>query len=494
MALVEIIVGFAGLSLITIIILRYFEIIPHLLFWIFAREQEFPFVHPDECNIQAELVEIPSNGSPPRHALFFPSNESRASILMVPNWFYGSDYKRSLQTGSIIQSLGYNVLMPFYHHLDEEERKFKVLTLAPRACENVIQAALEYMITRPEIDKRQIGIYSSGFGTYLASQLIRDQPIRAVILEDGPVSVWNYIAGTLQFSRGIPFRLTKLILALVLWPVLWGTTWQKKEIVVNNLHACPTLVIAVREDQTFPNTEIWKNYNAMYLKCPNQLWWVHGVTSGSTQKIWPDEYIWQVKNFYDRYLRGVPRPDFHSDFKVSRRAAGRYPIRLKITAIPPQMDEIPLQILLVDRSLKITKEIRIFFSGASMTVSIEAFFRPRAISVKQFSFVNRIGKDTANPLRLWILKDAGDALKRSIKLLADLPANRSGLMLEAYLFLKGVLLNELGQRKEALKVYDQLHSGYWKLFLTQDSDGRAISQMEAADLITLTSDVLFDSH
>ncbi|MFW9856584.1 MAG: alpha/beta hydrolase family protein [Candidatus Thorarchaeota archaeon] len=494
MALVEIIVGFTGLSLITIIILRYLEIIPHLLFWIFAQGQEFPFVHPDECNIQVELVEIPSNGSPPRHAIFFPSSESKASILVVPNWFYGSDYTQSLQTGSIIQSLGYNVLMPLYHHLDEEKRKFNELTLAPKTCENIIQVAFEYLTTRPEIDKRQIGIYSSGFGTYLASQVIRNQPIKAVILEDGPVGVWNYIAGKLQFNRRIPFRLTKLILAFVLWPVLWDTTWQKREIVVNNLHACPTLMIAVREDQTFPNTEIWKNYNAMYLKCPNQLWWVHGVTSGSAQKIWPEEYIWQVKNFYDRYLRGVPRPDFHFDFKVSRKVAGRYPIRLKVTAIPPQMDEIPLQILLVDRSLKVTKEIRIFFSGASMTVSIEAFFRPRAISVKQFSFVDRISNDIANSLRFWIPKDAGDALKRSIKLLADLPAARSGPMLEPYLFLKGVLLNELGQRKEALKVYDQLSSGFWKLFLTQDSDGRAISQMEAADLITLTSDVLFESH
>lgn len=464
MALMEMVIGFIGLVLFTIIIFRYLEIIPQFLFRLFAWGKEFLFIHPSEYGILAELVEIPSERPSPRFGILFSSTESESGILMISNWFHPEDYQRNLKTGAFLQSLGFNVLMPFYHHLDAEQHKFEKLTFSPKTCQDVIQAAFEYMITRPEIDKRQIGIYSSGFGTYLASQLIRNQPIKAVVLEDGPVGILNYVAGHLQHSRGIPFRVTRLILALALWPVLWRTTWQKKDNFVRNLHACPTFMIAVREDQTFPNNEIWKNYNAMYMKCPNDLWWVHGIIAGSARDTWPDEYAWQLRSFYDHWLGGVPRPDFHFDFKVKRRKARKYPIEINITTMPPQMDEIPLQILLVDRSLKITKEIRIFFSGASMTVELHASFRPRAISVKQFSRVDRDRAEEANQLRLWSTQGAEEALKTSIKQLVDLPIDYGGLMLEQYWFLKGVLLNEQGQREEAVKAFDKLHSRYWKRF------------------------------
>ncbi|MFX0050564.1 MAG: alpha/beta hydrolase family protein [Candidatus Hermodarchaeota archaeon] len=447
-----------------IIIVRNREIIPQLIFWLFARGKEFDYTNPQDIGITADLVEISTEETIAK-ALFFPAN-SDSGILMVTNWFLREDYYISLKTASFFQSAGYNVLLPLYHELNDSGTKFQKKNLAPKKCQRIIQSAFDFLIVHPAINKRRIGIYSNTLGTVLASRLIKNQPIKAVILENGPVDLWSKLAGYLNLQKDIPFVLSKISLIFFLWPFLWRTDWQSSG-VINNLHACPTFFIASREDQTFPRKYIWRNFSRLHLKSPHKLWFEHALLPASLSDTWNQEYMLQIRNFYDRWLLGEEQPDFHYDFSVKRKTKGKYPVEIRITIMPPQMEDIPLQIILSDKGSRNATELRIWFNGASMTINYESNMKPTSISLLPYG--NVISND--NPERQWVKKGAQEALDSTVEQMAHIPYYDIDKMLDRYFFLKGILLNEQGFQDQALEVFNtSITKEYWKNLVKTDSD------------------------
>ncbi|MHA2243989.1 MAG: alpha/beta hydrolase family protein [Candidatus Hodarchaeales archaeon] len=477
---IELILISTLLAISVILITRYTEAMPRLIFYILAKDitsENYAAMTPADLGLTAEFVEIPMKES--SNAWFFPSEiTSTASILMVPNWFRKEDYESSIKTAGILNKLGYNVLLPIYHM--SLDFKFKKRSVGPKQYQKMVIGAYNYFIKRPEVDRRKIGIWSNSSGTILACDLIKKFPIKAVVLEDGPLTLWNDIALMLHKKRNFPFLLTKVVLILLLYPFLGKTRWQSKG-AVKNLHACPSFLIALRED---PQKNLWEIFSLLHK--PRQLWFEHALNTRAIRDIWLQEYLLQIRSFYDLYLLMSPQPEFHYDFSVKKKKGkGKWAVEIRISTMPPQLEKIPLQIILSDNSS--FSEFRIWYSGASMTITHSLKYKPNNVSVIQFTNVE-VGE---HPRQQWIKRDARKALISTIEEIAQYPPEKLTEIMERYFFLKSIFLSEEERKEEAKEILQTITSKHWKIHARRDSDTRIIIQDDFEEpLITVDESIL----
>jgi hypothetical protein len=313
----ELIISVILLILLGILVARYTELTPYIIFWLISRETrkvDLNYVEPEDLGLVSELVEF-HDDKKPIMAWFFPNEtEERPSVFMIPNWYHNEDHMNNLKTAAILQKAGYNVFLPVFHW-NIEGKIFQKEYISPRACLQIILKSYRYFINRPEIDRRNISIFSSGVGTILASQLIRDYPIKAIVLENGPITLWNELSDYLNQVKKSPFTLTKIMLVFLLFPFIWRTKWQARN-VVKKIGACPSFLIGSRED---PRKKYWQTYAYMYK--PKQFWLEHSLHSqGGVRELWPREYSMQIRSFLDTHFNLIETiPEFHFELKTKRK-------------------------------------------------------------------------------------------------------------------------------------------------------------------------------
>ncbi len=470
--------------ILVILIVRYLELVPRLILWSIARDfssEDHVLISPNDFGLTAELIEIPVDQDP-LTAWFFANDaaSNEAGILMVPNWYYKEDQEYSLKTAGLLQQAGYNVLLPVYHWRvnDNQELTFNRRSICPNNCQKLLRKALEHFCKRSEINRRNIGFWSNGAGTTLACELIKDLPIKAVVLEDGPVSLWNI----LREKRGFPL---KTLLFLLVFPFLWRTRWQEKN-AVKNLRACPSFLIANILDDA--DKKLWQTFSKLHK--PRQLWFEHALHSKAIRDTWFQEYFLQIRFFYDRWLKNTPQSeqlDLHFDFSVKRRKKGFYPVEVQISVIPPQLERIPLQIILSD-NVRYT-ERRIWFGpGASAMITWPLKYKPNKISVLKYLNVEP-GESITRP---WMKRDAEKALYTTIEKMASYPPKKLAELMDRYFIQKSILLNEQLLQEEAQKTLRTgVKSKYWKSFLKRDPETRHILGDDLEEPLMATTDNFF---
>ncbi|MFX1517232.1 MAG: hypothetical protein ACFFC6_13090 [Promethearchaeota archaeon] len=455
------------LLILMILIIRYLELAPRLIIWSIAREvssEDQTLVFPKDIGLTADLLEIPSDQNP-LAAWFFQNEDDDAGILIAPNWYHREDQEFSLKTAGLLHQAGYNVLLPIWHwRVNDYELEFRKRSISPKKCQAMMRNAYEYFSTRSEINKRNIGIWSNGLGTILACQLVKNQPIKAIVLEDGPVSLWNIVAPRLQRRR---FFILRFILNLLLIPILWRTRWQEKN-AIKDLHACPSFMLANIQDN--PHKKLWQTFFRLHK--PRNLWFEHALHSQALQDTWLQEYSLQIRTFYNFWLKKVPQqdyPDFHYDFSVKRKKKGFYPVEVRISVIPPQLERIPLQIMLSDNHR--WAERRIFFGpGASTKITWPLKFRPTNISLIKFLNVQSDESNTQ-----WVKQDAEKALHITIEKMAAYPPEKLSQLMDQYFIQKAVLLKEQSLKEDAQKTLKtKIKTKYWKKYLLRDPEARLI--------------------
>jgi hypothetical protein len=475
----ELIVITLIILILVILTIRYLELVPRLILWFISRDitNKDHLITPNDIGLTAELVEISLNQDT-LIAWFFPSEvfSNEAGVLMVPNWFHREDQEYSLKIAGILHQAGYNVLLPVYHWRlnDNQEYIFNKRSVCPKNCQKLIRKAYEYFCTRPEINKRNIGIWSNGAGTILACQLVKEFPIKAIVLEDGPTSLWDL---------GEKKSFLQKISVLLLFPFLWRTRWEGKN-AVKNLRACPSFLIANILDA---HKNLWKTFSRLHK--PSQLWFEHALHSKAILDTWTQEAYLQIRTFYNTWLQNTTPPDFHYDFSVKRKKKGFFPVEIRISAIPPQLEKIPLQIMLSD-NVRYT-EYRIWFDGASTMITCPMKYKPNNMSVIKFLNVEP-GEPT---IRQWMKRDAEKALYTTIKKMASYPPEKLNELMDRYFIQKSVLLNEQLQKKDAQEILKTtIKSNYWKTFIKRDPITRLILEDDLEKPLISTTDNFFLSR
>jgi hypothetical protein len=403
---------------------------------------------------------------------------------MVPNWYTKENQNYSLRTAGLLRQAGYNVLLPVYHwRFNENQWIFEKSSIYPNNCQTIIQKAYEYLCTRPEINQRNIGIWSNGTGTILACQLVKTLPIKAIVLEDGPVSLWNLLSARMHSRK---YLLPKVLLYFLFFPFLWRTRWQGK-IAVKNIRTCPSFLIANTLDN--PQKRLWNTYFKLHK--PRQLWFENALNSKALRDTWVQEYWLQVKSFFDLWLQNVPRqeqPEIHYDFSVKRKKKGFYPVEVRISVIPPQLTQIPLQIIFSDQH-RFT-ERRIWFGpGASAAITWPLKFRPNSISIIKFLNVEA-SETTAD----WTKRDTEKALYTTIDKMASYPPEKLAELMDRYFIQKSLLFNEQFRKEDAKKTLKtDVQSKYWKDYLLRDAETRLILEDDSDEAATMTDSFFVSS-
>ena len=473
-----------------ILIIRYLELIPRLIIWYIARDlstKNETLVTPENIGLTAELVEISLNQNS-LAAWFFQSEveSNDAGILMVPNWYYREDQEYSLKTAGLLHQAGYSVLLPLWHWRvnKNDELEFNKRSVCPKKCLTMMRKAYDYFRTRPEINKRNIGIWSNGSGTILACQLVKDLPIKAIVLEDGPAGLWSIISPRLQ-GRG--FFIPRFILHLLLIPFLWQTRWQAKN-VVKNLRVCPSFLLANVQDD--PHKKLWQTFFRLHK--PRLLWFENALHSKAIRDTWLQEYFLQIRTFYDFWLQKKvsqqDHPEFHYDFSVKRREKGFHPVEVRISVIPPQLEKIPLQIILSDSNR--WTERRIYFGpGATTEITWQLKFRPNNISLIKFQNVQPGESST-----IWTKRDAEKALYTTIEKMASYPPEKLAGLMDRYFIQKSILLNEQLLKEEAQETLKtDIKSHYWKKYLLKGPETRLILGDDSDETATTTDSFFLSS-
>lgn len=474
------------LILIGILIARYTELAPWIIFWLMSREtRNYTLKHitPEDLGLVAELVEF-YDKKKPIIAWFFPNeSKSNPSVFMIPNWYYNEDHENNLKTAAILQKSGYSVLLPVFHW-SLDGKVYQKRYVSPKACQRIIIQSYRYFINRPDTDRRNIGIYSNGVGVILASQLVNDYPIKAIVLENGPVTLWNEFSNYLYHVKKFPFSITKTVLFCLLWPLIWHTKWQSRN-TIKKIGTCPSFLIATRE---YPRKYLRQTYT--YLFQPKQFWFEHGLHSrGGIRDLWSLEYAEQIRSFFDTNFKLIETiPDFYFEMKTRRkgRRKGKHPFEIRITSMPPILEPIPLQIILSHKDNHLS-EYRIWFSGASLIFEHSSKLKPINITVTQFYNVKNRAEDSTG-IRPWLKKEAEEevALKRAIEEMIKFPLRHLKEDLDRYFFLKSIILFEIENQYAAKESLAQIKTRYWKKMVERDPDSRPIRNKTKE---TVSSDV-----
>ena len=449
-----------------ILILRYYEVIPNLLIHLIIRKQIFEFITPQDLGLNAINVSIPLLEGETQGWFFQSPEEQDAVILMVPSWVEGDSLSKNFRIASLLQKIGFNVLIPLYPQADADNTRYTKLNSSTKYLNRVIEKTYEFLITYPEINRRKIGIYTNSFGTTFACSLVYDYPIKCIIIEDGPISFNNKFTNIIGKNKTINF-IFNLFFRLITFPFLLGTKWQPSRS-LQKIRTTPSFLIASRENQLNPHKSVWKNYQHLYK--PKIFWFEHSILPNTIKDIWDEEYLQKIKHFYDRNLLGSIQPEFHFDFVGGRKKKGKYPTEITITAIPPQLTEIPLQITIADNFN--LEELRIYFSGASQNLPLTLEFKPKYISLLPFYAVDRIASSS---FRQWKKRSTESGLLVVIDELLKQPLSYLNPLLDRYYFLKSILFYEQGEKNLAKQILtNKINDYYWKEKSLNDSDSRQI--------------------
>ncbi|MHA2175117.1 MAG: hypothetical protein ACXABI_09830, partial [Candidatus Hodarchaeales archaeon] len=76
----------------------------------------------------------------------------------------------------LFQVMGFNVLLPIIHDIDESTKKLLKKHLSYKIYKSTMEAWYDYLLSLKSLDRKQIAIYSEYLGTVFASLFVKTQP------------------------------------------------------------------------------------------------------------------------------------------------------------------------------------------------------------------------------------------------------------------------------------------------------------------------------
>jgi hypothetical protein len=414
-------------------LIRYFDIVPQFLIDRLT-DKELVVNVPSDYNFDAELISQDVNGVNQKAWFFSSKIKSEASILIFPDWVRRNSSENSIKTAGLLQEMGYNVLLPIVHEIDESTKILIKKNLSHEVYQENLETWYGYLLSQKDLNKRQIALYSEYLGTGMACLLVKTQPIKAIILENGPFSLSRVYVRRLS-TDGTINRIISFLLRKSLDFFLWRTIWDPQN-ALGKIHSCPSFLISITDHDEMPNQQVFRNFESLYK--PKQFWFENALMPvGGIRDTWPVEFKMQVNHFLNRWITDQPHEDWHYDFSVKKRKE-IFHTSLKISVLPPQMKEIPLQITISGKKSQYTQK-RILFLGAETVINLELLFRPNYVSILPFHNVE-VSDSKINP---WIKLGSQGAIRRNLDAIVTLDYINLVRNEKRYFLIKQAISSEL---------------------------------------------------
>ncbi|MHA2176372.1 MAG: hypothetical protein ACXABI_16230, partial [Candidatus Hodarchaeales archaeon] len=389
---------------------------------------------PSELNLDADLVFTEINGGTQKAWFFSSEIKSTASILMFPNWIGTKSSENSLKTARILQVMGFNVLLPIIHDIDESTKILLKKHFSHKNYKSTMEAWYDYLLSLKSLDRKQIAIYSEYLGTVFASLFVKTQPIKAIVLENGPVSLSRVFVQKLTLT-GILGRILSFLITRILNVFLWKTFWDPQK-ALSILHSCPSFQLSVADHDEMPNHQIFRNFENTYK--PKQLWFENALLPvGGIRDTWPEEFKWQVNQFFSCWINKLQSLDWHYDIGTEKRR-NIYHTQLKISVLPPQLEEIPLQITIFGKKSQYTQK-RVLFLGAEMIIELDLPYHPNYASALPLQNVEASGSG----IHPWVKLGGQRAIRRNLDAIVNLDYTNLVRNEKRYFMIKQAIFQEL---------------------------------------------------
>ena len=253
--------------------------------------------HPEQTGIpNLERVSFESRQGVRLAGWYMPSR-NRAAIIVT----HGTNADRSsmLPELRLLADAGFGVLAFDWPGLGESGGAI----LWDAGARDALTAAIDWMMTRSDVDSAKIGGLGFSIGAFVMTQVAAGDPrLRALVLEGTPTSFAAYIK--LHYGRrGF----------LSEWPARWAirhtglldAAWMPKHL-IGALAPRPILLIGGTRDTEIPAAMAEELYAAAHE--PKALWLVPGAQHGGYALADPVEYRQRLLNFFTTNLAPIAAP------------------------------------------------------------------------------------------------------------------------------------------------------------------------------------------
>ena len=165
-----------------------------------------------------------------------------------------------------------------------------------------VLAAVDYLLSRPDVDPQRIGILGGSLGAATAIRAAaRSTHLKAVVAESAFTSLEDEVASSFTAFSGLPpFPFAPLTVAFAQWRTGLRISEVKPIDDIPSIAPRPVLIIHGTDDDTIPAKQGLRLYEAAGE--PKELWMVGGMGHESALGLLPDEYEKRVIGFFDKAL------------------------------------------------------------------------------------------------------------------------------------------------------------------------------------------------
>lgn len=232
---------------------------------------------------------------------FIPAASGEPAPAVVLSHGHGRSRAEMLPHANFLHRAGYAVLAFDYRHRGESEGDEVTMGLREQ---DDLQGAVDFVIGRPEVDARHIGVEALSMGSVVALLVAaRDQRIRAVVAECPYSTAEAIMTRALQHFYHLP----RFPFAVAAKWVIERRLGQDIDVadaidVVRQIGPRPVFFIADENDAVLGHQETHHLYEAG--REPKRYWLIPGADHSRGWQAAAEEYEGRVQEFLDEALRG----------------------------------------------------------------------------------------------------------------------------------------------------------------------------------------------
>lgn len=232
-----------------------------------------------------------------RLAGWYISSHNGATIILCHG--LGTNRADMLPQAILLAQHGYgSFLFDFRAHGESEG---EMVTYGYAETDDVL-AAVDYLLSRSDVDPQRIGILGGSLGAATAIRAAaRSTHLKAVVAESAFTSLEDEVASSFKLFSGLPaFPFAPLTVAFAQRQTGLRISEVRPIDDIPSIAPRPVFIIHGTDDDMIPAVQGLRLYEAAGE--PKELWMVDMMGHGSALGIFPDEYEKRVIGFFDQAL------------------------------------------------------------------------------------------------------------------------------------------------------------------------------------------------